>query len=301
MEPKGKAEKLTTLDEAVALVPDGSRVALGGFPMFSKPMAFVRALVAAGRTELVVVGTSNGVDLDLLAGAGALAEVETSYVGLEQFGLAPNFRRKVEQGELTVWDFSEGVSFDRFRASQDGLTFVACSHLLGTDMLRRNPSLKEFDCPLTGRRLVAVPPAAASVAVIHAPAADPYGNVLYPHRRFFPQGLDLTMACSVDTLIVTAERIVSNDFVRRHPELTQIPGFRTTCVVHAPWGAHPTAMLGFYEIDERHMEEAYVPAAKSDASFDEYLEAYVRPGVPQEYLDRVGMHRLVEDQEWGYA
>ena len=47
-----------------------------------------------------MVGSVNGNDVDLLAGAGCLRRVESSYVGLEKYGLAPNFRRRVERGEL---------------------------------------------------------------------------------------------------------------------------------------------------------------------------------------------------------
>ena len=86
-------EKLCTLSEAAAMVPDGARIALGGFAMHNHPMAFVHALIRRGARDLTSVGHVNSVELDMLVGAGCVKRVETSYVGLEEFGLASAFRR----------------------------------------------------------------------------------------------------------------------------------------------------------------------------------------------------------------
>jgi len=92
--------KVCSLTEAVQAVPDGSRIALGGFAVYQHPMAFVHELIRAGRRKLTVVGVANGNEVDMLVGAGCLARIETSYVGLEKYGLAKNFRRAVEAGRL---------------------------------------------------------------------------------------------------------------------------------------------------------------------------------------------------------
>ena len=83
----------------------------------------------------------------------------------------------------------------------------------------------------------------------YAVAGD--GSPIYYHmhgdRR--PGGLDIILSLACDTLVVTAERIVPNALVRRQPELNEIPSFRTTCVVEAPFGAHPCSMPGHYDLD----------------------------------------------------
>jgi glutaconate CoA-transferase subunit A len=295
-----RATKVEDLPELVARVPDGARIAFGGFPMFSKPMAFVHELIRQGKRDLTVVGTSNGIEIDLLAAAGAIATIETAYVGLEEFGLAPSFRRAAEAGELAIVDYPEGVAFDRFRASQEGLTFVATAQLVGTDMAARNPDVVLFACPITGRPYHAVPAANVDIAVIHAPATDVFGNVLYPQSRLLPQGLDLTMACAADTVLVTTERVVDHGFVLKHPELTQIPAFRTTAAAHAPWGAHPTALPGFYEVDAHFMRDVYVPASGSREEMAGFLERYVSGlGTHDGYLELVGPARLMRAERWG--
>jgi glutaconate CoA-transferase subunit A len=284
---------VTTLREAAALVADGSRLALGGQSVYQRPMAFVRELIRQRRRDLTVVGVLNGPELDMLAAAGCVNRAETSYVGLEQFGLARNFRRLVEDGRLTVEDYSELTAFDRFRASEAGLTFLAVPHLAGSDVITRNPRAREFACPLTGRMYVAIPPADPDVVVIHAAVADQYGNVLAARAKMMPQSFDEIVARSSDKVIVTVEKLVDNSYVRAHADLTVIPGFRVAAVIEAPWGAHPCHSLGFYTIDRVHFME-YAQASGDEATFDAYLDRYVR-GVrdEKEYLDLLGLDRLI--------
>jgi glutaconate CoA-transferase subunit A len=199
----------------------------------------------------------------------------------------------VEAGELEIVDYPELLAWDRFRASQDGLTFWPTAHLGGTDLLKVNPDIKEFPCPLTGRRLWALPPAAPDVVVLHVLMADPYGNCTFPARRLLPQSLDIQLSRSCDTVIVTAEKIVSTEAIKRRPHLTEIPAFRVSAVVEAPWGAHPCPVLGFSRADDEHFSE-YVSASHSEAGFEDYLSRYVT-GVPDHvaYLERVGTSRLL--------
>lgn len=289
---KAGNSKVGTLSEAASMVADGSRIAVGGFAIYQHPMALLRELVRQKKRRLTIVGTVSGNDIDLLVGAGCLEAVETSYVGLEKFGLAPNFRRAVEQGELKVVDYPEVLSFDRFRASQEAMTFWPCDYLGGTDVLAKNPSIKEFACPITGRRLYAIPPADPDIVLLHAIAADEDGNVLFPRRHLLPQGLDLNMARGCDTVIVTVEKIVSKSYIKRHAELNLLPAYKTTMVVEAPFGAHPCPVLGRYNVDATHFE-AYAEAGRSPETFSAYLDEFVYgPAGHEEYLTKIGAHRL---------
>ena len=287
-----RTSKQVTLSEAAARVADGTRIALGGFAVYQHPMAFVRELIRQGRRDLTVVGVVNGPEVDMLAGADALSCVESSYVGLEKYGLAPNFRRRVQSGALTMVDYPELMSWDRFRASEQNFTFLQASFLGGTDIVARNPEIKAFTCPLTGRSLWAVPPADPEIVVIHAIMGDAYGNVLVPRRRLIPQSLDITLARSCDRVIVTVERIVSNDEIRRNAELNQIPSYRVECIVEAPWGAHPCPVLGFSKLDDEAFQD-YVAAAVNDNDFRGYLDRTVHSLADHDaYVDGLGVQRL---------
>jgi glutaconate CoA-transferase subunit A len=283
-----RSGKVTSLEDAAALVKDGCRLAIGGFAIYQRPMAFVRELVRQRRRDLTIVGVTNSMDTDILIGAGAVSRLETSYVGFEKYGLAKNFRRACEKDGMDVVDYPELLSWDRFRASQENLAFWPAAGLGGTDVVNLNSDIKPFDCPISGRPLHALPAAAPDVVVLHALAADMYGNVIVPSYRNLPQSLDLTLARCCDTVIVTTERIVSENFLKRHAHLVEIPSVRVSAVCVTPFGAHPTSMLGRYQDDESHWD-TYVEASQSPEAFSRYLDEFVHgPQNHDAYLDKIG-------------
>ena len=289
----GRTSRLTTLQEAAAIVKDGQRLTLGGFAIYQRPMAFVRELVRQNRRDLTIVGVVNSIEADLLIGAGCVSRIETSYVGLEKFGLARNFRRAAEAGTLDTVDYPELIAWDRFRASQEGLPFWPCTFLGGSGIVEYNKDIVPFDCPVTGRKMWAVPPAAPDVVVVHAVMGDEYGNVAFHGRKMLPQGVDVTHTRSCDTLIVTVEKIVSGKEMRKRPDLVQIPAFRTTHIVEAPFGAHPTSLLGIYDCDDAAFGD-YATASASPETFEPYLQRTVHaPGGHAAYLEALGVERLL--------
>jgi glutaconate CoA-transferase subunit A len=285
--------KVTSLAEAVSSVPDGAHIALGGAALHQHPMAFVRELIRQRRRDLTIVGEIQGVEADMLAGAGCLRRIESSGVGLERFGLARNFRRLVEAGAVEMADYSDGMALDRIVAARDNLPFWPVSYIGGTDIPNVLPELKKFICPVTGRDLYAMPAARIDIAVIHAPYADERGNVLRHSRYMMPTAQDLMMARAAERVFATVEQIVSNDYVRANRFLNEVPAYQVEGVIEAPWGAHPSSMPDFYDFDSAHLEE-YVEASKSQERFDGYLERYVF-GVSDDvaYLERIGLRNLI--------
>jgi glutaconate CoA-transferase subunit A len=95
----------TSLKEAAALVADGDLVALGGHTK-AAPMALIRELIRQGRRHLgLVTAPTGGFNVDLAVGAGVVSRLHFAQVVLEEFGLAPNFRRAVEQGRLECLEY----------------------------------------------------------------------------------------------------------------------------------------------------------------------------------------------------
>ena len=283
-----RSGKIVSLEQAAALVKDGCRLALGGFSIYQRPMAFVRELIRQRRRDLTIVGVTNSIETDMLIGAGAVRRIETSYVGHEKYGLAKNFRRASEEDGLDVVDYPELLCWDRFRASQENLSFWPAAGLGGTDIVRLNADIKPFDCPVSGRSMHALPAAAPDVVVVHALAADIYGNVIVPSYRNLPQSLDLTLARCCNTVIVTVERIVTESFLKRHAQLVEIPAVRVSALCVVPFGAHPTSMLGRYQDDDPHWQ-AYIEASGSAGSFSAYLDEFVHRAKSNDaYLDSIG-------------
>jgi glutaconate CoA-transferase subunit A len=287
-------EKLCSLSEAAALIRDGTRVHFGGMSLHNHPMAFIYELIRKGVKNLTIVGHVSADDVDLLVGTGCVKRVEISYVGLEEFGLAPNFRRAVERGEIELAEYSEPVSFERFQCSARGQSFFPTHEMLGTDLPKYNPDIKEMISPYDGRLCHIVPAANPEWVVIHAPMGDRYGNILYFERRQLPINLDLVSSRASNNLIVTVEQVIDHEKVLGHPHLNLIPRFRTTAVVEVPYGAHPSSCMPLYDHDREHLK-MYSQFARDPAEFRKYLDKYIY-GVKShtDYLKLVGVERLIK-------
>lgn len=289
-----RQSKLCSLEEAVANIPNGARVAFGGFAIYQKPMALAQQLVRAGKKNLTIIGALNSIEADMLIGAGCVARIETSYVGLEKYGLAPNYRRAVQQGKIEVVYYPEMLSWDRFRADRDAMPYWPVYFLGGSDIVKYNPDIIPFPCPVTGKPSWAVPAAKADFVLIHSYMGDAYGNLQLQPRHLQPQTMDVDMARGCDKVIATVENLVSTETIKQNPHLTMIPAFKTTYVVNAPHGSHPTATLLHMREDRTHFAE-YVRAAASEEGFKAYLEEYVTgPGSFDGYLDKVGQSHLAQ-------
>ena len=121
----------------------GDTIAIGGFAIYQRPMAFVREIIKQ-KLNLTVIGVTNSIESDILIGANSLKSIETSYVGFEKYGLAPNFRNYAEKGKIKVIDYPELICIDRFRASQENLDFWPAAGLGGTDIVKLNKNIKKL-------------------------------------------------------------------------------------------------------------------------------------------------------------
>ena len=269
-----RTSKLCSISEAVAKIKDGDRVAFGGFAVYQKPMAIVREIVRQHKRNLTIVGVVNSLDVDMLVGAGCVSKVETSYVGLEKYGLAPNYRRAVQNGEIEVAYFPEMLSWDRFRADREGWPYWPVYYLGDCEIVLRNKDIIKYSCPVTGKPVWAIPSAKADVVIVHAYQGDKYGNLQLPERHLLPQIQDADFVRSCKNVIATVEKLVDTEEIKLHPERTFSLSFRCTNVVNAPFGSHPTSTLLAKKEDEQHFQ-IYCAAAKSKETFEQYLKEYV--------------------------
>ncbi|MFH5822425.1 CoA transferase subunit A [Georgenia sp. AZ-5] len=285
--------RLTGLEEAVAAIPDGASVALGGHTLRRHPMALVRELIRQGKTNLHLLGWNNGMDFDILVGAGVASVVETSYVGMGALGLARNLRREVESGRVKVVDHSETTAIDMFRATAMGVDFLPNGTPLGTDLMTYNEGLVEIESPFTGRKYAAVRAARPDFALVHAHMADVHGNVQLDPANWMDNSVDTYIARSAERTIVSVEQVVSTEHVRQHPLQTFLPREYVSAVVHAPFGAHPCCCDSRYGYDQDELRR-YYEASRSRETMEAYLDDRVR-GVADhwEYLDRVGVAGLL--------
>ena len=272
-------DKRAGLGEALAAVRDGHRVALGGMTLYRRPVLAALALAAAGRTGLEIVSLTAGLETDLLIGAGCVRRVRSCYVGLEVVGFAPHFTRGVQQGTLEMIEETEYTLSHAVQAATMRVPFLPMrGELARTDLLRVRPDLKSFACPLTGTPLIAVPAMRFDVAILHATAADRFGNC---HLRG-QLALDPHLPTVADVTIVTAERIVETDELRSMGG-AQLSGVFVTHVVAAPGGSLPTSCAPHQRLDVAAVLD-YADAAADAGAWTGWLSHATAVRAPMERM-----------------
>jgi glutaconate CoA-transferase, subunit A len=253
--------KAVSLEQAANLVPSGCTLGLGGMTLYRRPVAFARALLRTGVTDLTLLALTCGYESDLLVGAGRVRRLRTCYFGLEGFGLAPMFTQRATAGELEIVEETEASLAFGLRARLAGVGFMPSLAWIGTDLPKVRPDVKTVTDPYSGQEYTAFPALKVDVAVIHALEADRLGNA----RLIGNLCLDRELAAVADQVIVTTERVVD--------ELSgplELPGYPVTCVAEAPRGAWPTSCYPDYGLDGDELLD-YVDAC-SAGQFDAYLQ-----------------------------
>lgn len=264
----GKDRRIS-MSEAAALVDDGCRIGFGGsIGLYRRPLSFIHELIRQGRRELEVCGVLSGIDIDLLVGAGCVARTNTSYVGFDELGQAPNFQRWAEEGKLEVNEYSEWMITGAYRAANMAIPYIPWVTSRRAEIAPKL-GMVEVECPYTGTPLLAVRALNLDVAVIQAERADAAGNTELSIPLDYIYDVDATIAHAAKTVIVCAEEIGEVD-----PNRLQLIGREVAAVVEAPGGAAPGGLLPAYDIDRSHLIDTYIPAAL-EGRFDQYLDQFV--------------------------
>jgi glutaconate CoA-transferase subunit A len=256
-------------------------------------MALAREIIRQRKRGLHLLGWNNGIDMDMLVGAGCVRAVETSYVGMGPLGLARNMRRYVESGQVETIDHSETTAIDMFRATALGVDFLPNRTPLGTDLMTYNEGLVEIASPFTGQTYAAVRGVQPDFAILHAHSADVHGNVQLDAANWYDNTVDGYIGRAAKYVIVSVEQIVSTDQVRANPRRTYLPREYIAAVTHAPFGAHPCCCDARYGYDQDELRR-YYEASKAAETFDAYLDDRVLSVQDHwEYLDKIGVAGLL--------
>ena len=284
-------DKVTTVADAVRrLVHDGDYLAIGGFGVDRIPTAAVHEIVRQNPQNLRFAGHTATHDFQVLcAGNGLgrgklLAGVDVAYViGLEARGLSPHARRVMESGEVETTEWTNYALAVRLKAAAMGVPFLPARMMLGTDTFRHSAA-RVVECPFTGQRLLALPALYPDVAIIHVHEADRFGNC----RIRGTTVADFDLARAARRLVITCERLIPSDEIRRDPSLTIIPFFCVDAVCEVPYGSYPANMPYEYFSDEEHLRQ-WLTVERDPEAYRRFLDEYVY-GVKDfaEYLQRCG-------------
>lgn len=287
-------EKVMSLEEAASMVHDGDQVALGGCTMSRTPMAMIWALIRAGRKDLTVSRSIVSTEGDLLYASGASRHIMTSWFSQGiVWGISKVMRHYTESHAAKFEEWSHMSMGLRYRAGAMGVPFIPTRSMLGSgvrDVI--GESVQDMICPFTGETLLLLPALNPDVALIHVQRADEYGNAHLDGLQF----MDIDIAMAAKRVILTTERIISNDQIRRSPDLTKIPFFTVDAVVEVPFGSAPHECYGLYEPFFSHLD-SYAESIKGDpvAGVTKYLDRYYRePKSWTDYLSRLGMGEMLD-------
>ena len=297
--------KLMSAKEAVhRFVSTGDCISFGGFTVNRNPVALVHEILRQKIGNLHAVMHSGSQVLDLLIGAGYINLVEIAYGANGRFAsTCVRFRKAVEQGSVTVEDYTNYQITLRFMAGAMGIPYLPTYSGLGSDIVEKwgfNEDLRKSHSSVPNKKLIVGNDPFTDSPLVLVPAVNPDVTLLHVHQASEDgvtriEGLtfaDIEQARAAKHVIVSCEEIVSSEELRKEPWRNCFPHTLVDAVVHQPFGSHPTACYLRYDYDDSHLNE-YRELASYDKKFVDYLETYVY-GVSNfnEYLELIGRKRL---------
>ncbi|WP_319496941.1 3-oxoacid CoA-transferase subunit A [uncultured Cohaesibacter sp.] len=189
---------ITYLEDAVARIPDGSVLMIGGFMGVGTPPRLIDELVKQQKTNLTVIANDTarpGFGIGKLVEAGLVSKVITSHIGTN-----PMTQQKMIAGEIEVELVPQGTLAERIRAGGHGLGAVVTPTGVGTPAQEGQETIE-----IDGETFILARPLKADFALINAKQADYLGNLVYnlTARNFNP-----VMAMAAETVIAEAQTIV---------------------------------------------------------------------------------------------
>ena len=202
--------------KAAELIPDGSRLLIGGFMGVGSPHRLIDALVARGARNLTIIANDTalpGKGIGKLITAGAVAKVIASHIGLN-----PETQAKMIAGEIEVELAPQGTLIERIRAGGVGLGGVLTATGLGT-LVEKGKQIIEVD----GKPYLLEKPIRGDFALIGAKQADYYGNLEY---SLTAHNFNPIIALAADVVIAEPQTIVPVGVIS--PDLVKTPGVLVT-------------------------------------------------------------------------
>jgi glutaconate CoA-transferase subunit A len=284
--------KVMTAREAVQkYVHDGDYIAMGGFGVVRIATPILHEIVRQGRKELGVSGHTATHDFQILVAGECFDRCDNAYIiGLEARGVSPAARRYMESGKVRFTDWTNAGLAWRYKAAALGVPFLPGRSALGTDTFE-NSAIKVVEDPFSGKKVGLYPALYPDVAMIHVHECDIYGNARI--RGIVVADDDLARAAK--RLIITTERLVPHEEIRREPDRTIIPFYLVDAVVEAPYGSYPGNMPYEYFSDEAHLKQ-WLSVERDPAEHEAFVDEYIYGTADHfEYLQKCGgLQRMME-------
>jgi acetate CoA/acetoacetate CoA-transferase alpha subunit len=190
--------KAVSVEEAIAMIPAGASIMVGGFMGVGTPQRLVDEIVRQQKAGLSVISNdaaAPGKGVGKLFDAALVARLTASHIGLN-----PKAQQQMLARQIEVDLIPQGTLVERIRAGGSGLGGVLTPTGVGTTVAEGKRQIE-----IDGKMFLVETALRAQFALVHAFLADYLGNLSYAltARNFNP-----IMAMAAETVIVTAENIV---------------------------------------------------------------------------------------------
>jgi 3-oxoacid CoA-transferase subunit A len=205
-------KRIANADAAVARVPDGATILMGGFGLCGIPENLIAALRRKGSKDLTVVSNNAGIDdfgIGILLGNKQIRKMIASYVGENKA-----FEQLALKKEIEVELNPQGTLAERIRCGGAGIPAFFTPTGYGT-LAAEGKEIREFN----GRPHVLVPALRGDFAFIKAWKGDRWGNLIY---RKTARNYNAVMATAATHVIAEVEEIV--ELGELDPNYVHTPG-----------------------------------------------------------------------------
>src|SRR6478735_11224633 len=205
---------VASAEAALADIPDGATIMIGGFGGAGMPAALIDALIAQGARNLTVVNNNAGNGDTGLAALIAAKQVKKIICSFPRQADSWHFDKAYRAGELELELVPQGTLAERIRAAGAGIGAFYTPTGFGTDLAKGKESRR-----INGRDYVLEYPIHADYALIKADRADRWGNLVYRKtaRNFAP-----IMAAAAKCTVVQVRETV--ELAGLDPEAVVTPG-----------------------------------------------------------------------------
>ena len=190
--------QIISVEKAVAKIPDGASVMIGGFMGVGTPERLIDEMVKQGKRGLTVIANDSalaGKGIGKLVTAGALSRLVASHIGLN-----PETQKKMIDKQIAVELIPQGTLIEQIRAGGFGLGGILTPTGVGTVVEEGKRKIE-----VKGKEYLLEEAIRADFALVEAFLADYSGNLTYAltARNFNP-----VIAMAADKVIVSAAHIV---------------------------------------------------------------------------------------------
>ena len=217
---------MQTMAEAMAGIPDGAVVLVGGFGSIGQPNALIEGLIEQGAKDLTVVANNSGVGYGGLAKLLDTGRVRKIVCSFPRTADPVVFERLWREGKIELECVPQGTMAERMRAAGAGIPAFYTATAVGTKL-----AAGKEEREIHGRKYILEEALHGDVALVEAWEADRWGNLTYNSsaRNFNP-----VMATAATLTIVQSQHIV--ELGALDPEKIATPGIFVDRVLHVPYG-----------------------------------------------------------------